>query len=98
MKGFAERYLNEIVSLTVMALMAVALIAGQADAMVQNSIRSDSGFATATPDAREASELAAVRADVAIRLEFDELTRLVDQQRVKEALGDIIENHLRGDR
>ena len=59
MKGFAERYLNEIVSLTVMALMAVALIAGQADAMVQNSIRSDSGFATATPDAREASELAA---------------------------------------
>ena len=32
MKALIMRYLNDIVSLTVMALMAVALIAGQADA------------------------------------------------------------------
>ena len=32
MKALIERYLNEIVGLTIMALMALALIAGQADA------------------------------------------------------------------
>ena len=32
MKALFIRYLNEVVGLTVMALMAVALIAGQADA------------------------------------------------------------------
>jgi len=32
MKALFERYLNEILGLTIMALMALALIAGQADA------------------------------------------------------------------
>jgi len=32
MKALLERYLNEVVGLTVMALMALALIAGQTDA------------------------------------------------------------------
>ncbi len=32
MKALFTRYLNEIVGLTIMALMTVALIAGQADA------------------------------------------------------------------
>jgi hypothetical protein len=35
MKAFFVRYLNEIVGLTVMALMTLALVAGQADAEVQ---------------------------------------------------------------
>ena len=38
MKTFLHRYLNEIVGLTIMALMAVALISGQADAGVQLSL------------------------------------------------------------
>jgi hypothetical protein len=35
MKALLNRYLNEIVGLTIMALMTVALIAGQADATGQ---------------------------------------------------------------
>lgn len=37
MKAFFGRYLNEIVGLTVMALMTLALVAGQADAQVQKA-------------------------------------------------------------
>jgi hypothetical protein len=37
MKAFFLRYLNEIVGLTVMALMTLALVAGQADAQVQKA-------------------------------------------------------------
>lgn len=35
MKAFFVRYLNEIVGLTIMALMTLALVAGQADAEIQ---------------------------------------------------------------
>ena len=44
MKALIVRNLNDIVSLTVMALMAVALIAGQADATVSDIVRSDAAF------------------------------------------------------
>lgn len=48
MKALIMRYLNDIVSLAVMALMAVALIAGQADAnvrdVVRDVVRSDAAF------------------------------------------------------
>ena len=37
MKAFFVRYLNEIVGLTVMALMTLALVAGQADAQIQKA-------------------------------------------------------------
>ena len=37
MKAVFIRYLNEIVGLTVMALMAIALIAGQAEAEVRKA-------------------------------------------------------------
>ena len=37
MKAFYIRYLNEIVGLTVMALMTLALVAGQADAEIQRA-------------------------------------------------------------
>jgi hypothetical protein len=37
MKGLLVRYLNEIVGLTIMALMTGALIAGQADAKFQKT-------------------------------------------------------------
>ena len=37
MKTLFDRYLNEIVGLTIMALMTLALVAGQADANVQKA-------------------------------------------------------------
>ena len=37
MKAFFTRYLNEIVGLTVMGLMTLALVAGQADAEVHQA-------------------------------------------------------------
>jgi hypothetical protein len=37
MKAFFTRYLNELVGLSVMALMTLALIAGQADADIQRA-------------------------------------------------------------
>ena len=37
MKAFFVRYLNEIVGLTVMGLMTLALVAGEADAEMQRS-------------------------------------------------------------
>jgi len=38
MKAIFVRYLNEFVGLTIMALMTLALIAGQADAQVQQAV------------------------------------------------------------
>jgi hypothetical protein len=38
-------YINEIVSLTVMLLMIVALVAGQADATIQEEVRAGAAFA-----------------------------------------------------
>ncbi|MCP4332452.1 MAG: hypothetical protein GY785_07325 [Gammaproteobacteria bacterium] len=37
-------YINEIVSLTIMLLMVVALVAGQADATIHEQIRADADF------------------------------------------------------
>jgi hypothetical protein len=37
MKALFIRYLNEVVGLTVLALMAIALVAGQADAEVRKA-------------------------------------------------------------
>jgi len=37
MKAFLIRYLNEVVGLTVMALMTLALVAGQADAEIHQA-------------------------------------------------------------
>jgi hypothetical protein len=37
MKAFFTRYLNEFVGLSVMALMVLALVAGQADADIQRA-------------------------------------------------------------
>lgn len=34
-------YINEIISLTVMLLMIVALVAGQADATIQDEVRAE---------------------------------------------------------
>jgi len=38
MKALLVRYLNEVVGLTIMALMTLALVAGQADADIQKAV------------------------------------------------------------
>ncbi len=38
MKALLVRYINEIVGLTIMVLMTVALVAGQADAKLQEAV------------------------------------------------------------
>ncbi len=47
MKALLVRYLNEIVGLTVMALMVVALVAGQAGAMGRDAVLSNPEFSAA---------------------------------------------------
>ena len=37
MKALFDKYLNEIVGLTIMGLMTLALVAGQADAQIQKA-------------------------------------------------------------
>jgi len=59
MKTLIVRYLNEVVSLTVMALMVVALIAGQAGAMGRDAIYSNPEF----------NAVATIRTVLDIRLE-----------------------------
>jgi p-aminobenzoyl-glutamate transporter AbgT len=50
-------YINEIVSLTVMLLMVIALVAGQADATIHQEARADAAMA----DAELMHELSHVR-------------------------------------
>lgn len=42
MKASFDQYINEIVGLTIMALMTIALIAGQANAGLQGAERAES--------------------------------------------------------
>jgi len=62
MKALIVRYLNEIVGLTVMALMVVALVAGQAGAMGKDAVRSNA----------ELAAVATIRTVLDIRLEREE--------------------------
>ena len=59
MKALIVRYLNEVVSLTVMALMVVALVAGQAGAMSKDAVHSNA----------ELAAVATIRTVLEIRLE-----------------------------
>ncbi len=59
MKALIVRYLNEVVGLTVMALMVVALVAGQAGALGGDAVHSNPEF----------SPVATIRAVLDIRLE-----------------------------
>lgn len=62
MKGMNAQYLNELISLVVLALMVVALIAAQAGATVPN-------YAAAGP--RGPAEISAVAADTPSRIRID---------------------------
>ena len=86
MKALIVRYMNEIVGLTVMALMAVALVAGQAGAMSQDAVPSNPELdaAAAIVSFDEAMEAIVFRADIAINVSLDDLIRLdVDRDSIE---------------
>ena len=92
MKASATRYLNEIVGLAVMALMTVALIAGQADATVHQSLRNDmaredSHFSASLETVTEA---ATFRADIEVQLDLDRLIDVAVEDDAREALKNLI--------
>ena len=82
MKAAVIRYLNEIVSLTVLALMAVALIAGQAEATAHG--------------AADDIEPTVLRAEFAIEVDLRDLGRLHINKESVEAIRNVIETRLEG--
>ncbi|MGI9219732.1 MAG: hypothetical protein ACR2QS_01690, partial [Woeseiaceae bacterium] len=85
MKAVVIRYLNEIVSLAVMALMSVALIAGQADA---------TAHAVALESEQHEVGPALIHAEFAIDLNLGELAKLnVDKDSI-EAIREVLETRL----
>ena len=92
MKALATRYLNEIVGLAVMALMAVALIAGEADATLHQAVRNNQdiehGRFAASMEA--VTESAVIRADLHIQLDVDRLIDAASEEDSREALRDLI--------
>ena len=78
MKTLIVRYLNEIVGLTVMALMTMALVAGQAEATAHDAVRSDTEFTVEATiiNLDEVMESVVFRADIAISVGLHDLIRL----------------------
>jgi len=82
MKALIVRYMNEIVGLTVMALMAVALVAGQAGATSQDAVPSDPELDAAAIVSFD--EAIVFRANIAINVGLDDLIRLdVDRDSIE---------------
>ena len=99
MKALATQYLNEIVGLAVMALMTVALIAGQADATVHQSVRNDSAIETSQFSAslEAVTDSALIRAEVELQLDLDRLLDVATDEQSREALHNLIRIRLHGD-
>ena len=92
MKALATRYLNEMVGLTVMALMAVALIAGQADATVHQTVRHDSAAETSQLAAslEAVTESALIRAELELQLDLERLIDAATEENSRDAVRDLI--------
>lgn len=73
------RYTNEIIGITIMLLMTIALIAGQADATVHEQARSDGGYEATTLAAGLEAVMATanIRADIELQLDFEQLLDVV---------------------
>ena len=99
MRPLIVRYLNEIVGLTVMALMAVALVAGQAEATGQDADHSEPDFSAAATIVTfdKAMESVVFRADIAINLGLDGLVRLEVNDESIEAIRKVLDIRLERD-
>lgn len=78
MESITGRYMQEIVSLTIMMLMAVALIAGQAGATVHDTVRTDTGYEATTLAAgvEAVLESTLIRADITLQVNLDDIAEL----------------------
>ncbi len=96
MRPLIVRYLNEIVGLTVMALMAVALVAGQVEATGQDAVHSEPEFSAAATIVTfdEAMKSVVFRADIAINLGLDDLVRLEVSDESIEAIRKVLDIRL----
>jgi len=73
MKSAMRQYMNDIVSLTVMLLMTMALVAGEADATVRDKLHREAGYAVATMSACFDDMLInAIHKVIEIRLDVDD--------------------------
>jgi len=92
MKALTIRYLNEIVGLTVMALMTVALIAGEADATIHRAAQSDAAYGASRLAAslEAVMESTTIRADLEIRLDLQQLIDAASETESREAIRDLI--------
>ena len=92
MKALATRYLNEIVGLAVLALMTVALIAGQADATVHQSLRNDKAAEDShfSASLETVTDAATFRADIEVQLDLDRLIDVAAEEDARAALRDLI--------
>ena len=99
MKALAGRYLNEIVGLTIMALMTIALIAAQADATVHESTRSDAGYDQARLEAslETTTEATIIRADLEIQLDLDQLIDAATARDTGDAIRELIHIEFKSD-
>lgn len=97
MKTVVVRYLNEIVSLTVLALMAGALVAGQADATVHDVVRNDTAITVMAADLsiNAVLESTGLHAEFALQLGLDDLGKLDLDTESVEAVRDILEIRLK---
>jgi len=92
MKGLTGQYMNEIVSLTILLLLAVALIAGQADATVNKTVQSNKASAPATlvGKGEAAMHASILHADVAIQLDLERFVDVVIDDTLRDAIREAI--------
>lgn len=92
MKGLTGQYMNEIVSLTILLLMTVALIAGQADATVHKTVQSNTPSAPATlvGKGEAAMHASILHADVAIHLDLERFVDVVIDDASRDAIRETI--------
>jgi len=99
MKILTAHFTTEIIGLTILFLMAAALIAGQANATLHETAHSDGGYAAtslgATVDA--VLDAARIRADVELRLELGHLINAAGDGEADAVLGDLIRVVIRSD-
>ena len=91
MRAHIEQHLNEVVSLSIMLLMAIALIAGQAGASVQEVARADANIIAAPTSFLDASAL--IETDFAvfslhIDMVFDDIVESLPVENTTEVLGE----------
>ena len=92
MNALATRYLNEIVGLTVMALMTVALIAGEADATVHQLVRGEAASETTrlAANIEAVMEATTIHADLEIQVNLDKLVDAAGESDTRDAIRELV--------